>query len=98
MTFHFEKNSYFKETTLKKTFNMSQQNVIDSCVGTPITWLPNCDVTHAKKKKGKGAKKKTVVVKCDSFFNFFESIDAKKNEKKDKGDSDDDDKEDELAD
>ena len=55
LTFHFEKNSYFKETTLKKTFNMSQQNVIDGCVGTPITWLPGCDVTHTKKKKGKVA-------------------------------------------
>lgn len=63
LTFHFEKNAYFKETTLKKSFNMSQQNVIDGCVGTPITWLPGCDVTHAKKKKGKGNKKKMVVVK-----------------------------------
>lgn len=96
LTFHFEKNSYFKETTLKKTFNMSQQNVIDGCVGTPITWLPGCDVTHTKKKKGKGSKKKTVVVKCDSFFNFFESIDVSKKEQK--HDSDEEGDEDDLAD
>lgn len=68
---------------------MSQQNVIDGCVGTPITWLPGCDVTHTKKKKGKGSKKKTVVVKCDSFFNFFESIDVSKKEHNHKHDSDD---------
>lgn len=78
LSFHFEKNSYFKELVLRKSFKMAQQNVIESCEGTPITWAPGCDVTKAKKKKGKGAKKKTVTVKCDSFFNFFESIDVSK--------------------
>jgi nucleosome assembly protein 1-like 1 len=76
LTFWFEKNAYFQETSLKKSFIMSQQNVIERCEGTPITWLPGCDVTMAKKKKGKGNKKKTVTVKCDSFFNFFASRDA----------------------
>ncbi len=76
LSFHFEKNSYFKETVLRKAFKMSQQNIIESCEGTEISWLPGCDVTKAKKKKGKGKNKKTVTVKCDSFFNFFESIDV----------------------
>lgn len=76
LTFHFEKNSYFKETSLRKSFHMSQQNVIEKCVGTPITWNGGCDVTQIKKKKGKGNKKKTVVVKCESFFNFFGDIDV----------------------
>ena len=45
LTFHFEKNHYFKETTLHKSFHMSQQNEVDNCVGTPITWNAGCDVT-----------------------------------------------------
>jgi len=76
LSFHFEKNSYFKETTLKKSFSMSQQNVIEKCDGTSITWTPGSDVTHTKKKKGKGKNKKTVTVKCESFFNFFATIDV----------------------
>jgi len=78
LIFLFEKNSYFKELELKKAFNMSQPNVIEACIGTEITWNSGQDVTHEKKKKGKGKNKKTVVVKCDSFFNFFESIDVSK--------------------
>lgn len=76
LVFCFEKNSYFKELELKKQFKMSQPNVIEACIGTEINWMPGQDVTHEKKKKGKGKNKKTVVVKCDSFFNFFESIDV----------------------
>ena len=78
--FHFEKNCGFQERHLSKSFKMSQQNIIESCEGTPITWLPGCDVTKTKKKKGKGKNKKTVTVKADSFFNFFESIDVSKPE------------------
>lgn len=78
LVFVFEKNSYFKETELKKCFRMSQPNVIEGCDGTEISWNAGCDVTHEKKKKGKGKNKKTVTVKIDSFFNFFESIDVSK--------------------
>jgi len=98
--FHFEKNSYFKEQLLSKSFKMSQQNIIESCEGTPITWMPGCDVTKTKKKKGKGKNKKNVTVKCDSFFNFFESIDVSKAEDEGsvkKADSDEEDEGDEKA-
>lgn len=89
LTFHFEKNSYFKETQLKKSFVMCKQNVIEKCIGTEITWMPGCDVTKTKKKKGKGKKKVNVTVKCESFFNFFETVATeKKPEKAPTGDSD----------
>ena len=82
LVFHFEKNSYFKETELKKSFVMCKQNVIEKCLGTPITWMSGCDVTKTKKKKGKGKKKTMVTVKCDSFFNFFETVEAEQKPKK----------------
>ena len=77
LTFHFEKNSYFSELQLKKQFFMKTPHSVDHCIGTPITWSAGSDVTKTKKKKGKGKKKTTVTVKCDSFFNFFETIEAK---------------------
>ena len=80
LTFKFQKNTYFEETELKKCFVLGKPNVIEKLVGTPITWKAGCDVTKTKKKKGKGKKKHTVEVKVDSFFNFFESVDAEKKE------------------
>ena len=51
---------------------MKEQNSCEKTVGTEIQWKDaSCDVTKTKKKKGKGKKKVNVVVKCDSFFNFF---------------------------
>ena len=74
----FAANSYFTELALKKSFVMCKQNVIEKCIGTPISWQPGCDTTHAKKKKGKGKNKQTVLVKCPSFFNFFETVQTEK--------------------
>ena len=59
--------------------------MIEKCVGCEILWTANSDPTHMKKKKKKnvgGGKKKniTVTVKCDSFFNFFETIDMDEKE------------------
>lgn len=97
LVFLFEKNSYFKETELKKTFQMCKQNVIEKCIGTPITWMPGCDVTKTKKKKGKGKKKTMVIVKCESFFNFFETVETAEKSKKPKPDDDEDEEPDEDA-
>ena len=85
LTFDFEKNSYFKNESLTKKFIMSRQNVIEKCEGCQILWTANSDPTQMKKKKKKnvgGGKKKniTVTVKCDSFFNFFETIDMDEKE------------------
>lgn len=77
LTFFFEKNSYFSQTQLKKQFFMKTPHSVDHCIGTEISWTAGSDVTKTKKKKGKGKKKTTVTVKCDSFFNFFETIEAK---------------------
>ena len=57
---------------------MKQQHSVDRTVGSTISWTAGSDVTKTKKKKGKGKKKVTVTVKCESFFNFFETIEPSK--------------------
>ena len=81
LTFVFEENSYFSGTSLTKQFVMTKPNVVEKCVGCSIEWSPGSDPTKEKKKKKQkqGGKTKTVTktVKCDSFFNFFETLEAK---------------------
>lgn len=84
--FHFPKNPYFKNALLKKSFPMKEENQVDKAEGTVIEWTPGSDVTKQKKKKGKGKNKKTVVVKAQSFFNFFETVERSE---KDGGDDED---------
>lgn len=65
LVFTFEKNDYFSNEALKKTFVMSKQNIIDKCEGTVITWKDGKDVTKKKvkkKSKKKGAKTVTKTV------------------------------------
>jgi nucleosome assembly protein 1-like 1 len=58
LIFKFEKNDYFTNSVLKKTFVMSKQNVIEKCEGTEIKWKDGKDVTKKKvKKKNKNKKK-----------------------------------------
>jgi len=45
LVFVFEQNSYFKNPTLKKSFFMARENVIEKCVGTTIEWNEGCDPT-----------------------------------------------------
>lgn len=101
LTFTFEKNDYFKNAQLKKTFVMTRQNIIEKCEGTEIEWKDGKDVTKKKIKKKQKAKKgqpgKTITKTVDqeSFFNFFKTItmpdekelaEGKKPEKADKDD------------
>jgi nucleosome assembly protein 1-like 1 len=79
LLFAFEKNDYFTNDILKKSFVMTKQNVIEKCDGTEITWKDGKDVTKKKiKKKSKnkktGNKTVTKTVECESFFNFFKTI------------------------
>lgn len=67
-----------KNSELKKTFVMSKPNVIEKCLGQAIDWVEGADPTIQKKRKGKGKSKEQVWVKADSFFNFFETVDANK--------------------
>ena len=94
LTFVFEANSYFTATELKKQFIMTKPNVVEKCVGTPIVWAAGTDPTKEKKKKKvkQGGKQKTVTttVKCESFFNFFESVEAAQVGKPSAEDSEDD--------
>lgn len=46
-------------------------------------------MTKTKKKKGKGKKKVNVVVKCDSFFNFFNTVEQENKEEEDEAEDDD---------
>lgn len=73
--FTFEKNDYFTNTVLKKSFVMSKQNIIEKCEGTEIDWKEGKDITKKKMKK-KNKKKQTVTktVEQESFFNFFKTI------------------------
>lgn len=73
---------------------MSNNNVIDKCEGCEISWTAGSDPTKMKKKKKqkKGGKKTnvTVTVRCESFFNFFETIDANDEEEAEKEKNDED--------
>ena len=99
LTFCFEANSYFSGTALKKTFVMTKPNTVEKCIGSNIEWQAGCDPTKEKKKKKvkQNGKQKTVTttVKCDSFFNFFETVDLEAAEatKKAQGGSDSEDDE-----
>jgi len=98
LIFKFEKNAYFNQTELKKSFEMKEQNSCEKAVGTEIQWKDaSCDVTKTKKKKGKGKKKTTVVVKCESFFNFFGTSEKQDEEKEeDEGEEDEVDEDEQL--
>jgi nucleosome assembly protein 1-like 1 len=75
LVFKFEKNDYFTNEELKKTFVMTKQNVIEKCEGTDIAWKDGKDITKAKKSKKKKGKKAVVkIIDCESFFNFFKTI------------------------
>jgi nucleosome assembly protein 1-like 1 len=93
--FDFESNSYFTNPKLTKKYHMSGNNVIEKCEGCEIKWTAGSDPTKTKKKKKqkKGGKKTnvTVTVKCESFFNFFETVDASCDD--DHADKDEDDEE-----
>lgn len=52
MIFTFEKNDYFKNDKLKKSFVMTKnQNMIEKCEGTEIDWKDGKNVTQKKIKK-----------------------------------------------
>ena len=104
LKFIFEKNSYFEGTEIKKTFEQSKPNVIEKCIGTEINWTAGSDPTKEKKKKkvkkaGGGKKTITKEIKCDSFFNFFETIELKEKDEKSKkkDDSEEDEDEDDIG-
>lgn len=95
IVFTFEKNEYFTNTELTKTFKMTKQNIIEKCEGTQIQWKEGKNVTEKKvKKKSKNKKtnqSKTVTktVEQESFFNFFKTVempDEKDLEKEDEED------------
>jgi len=94
LTMVFESNSYFTGTELKKQFVMTKPNVVEKCIGTTIEWAAGADVTKEKKKKkvksGGKTKNVTKTVKCDSFFNFFETVEASEVGKETEDDDEDD--------
>lgn len=73
--FHFQENTYFEGTLLKKEFHCKHKGMVDKTVSTQIVWKAGGDPTVAKKKKKKGGKKVNVEVKQPSFFDFFKDLD-----------------------
>ena len=59
---------------------MKNQHMVDKCIGTEIHWTAGCD----------GKKKVNVVVKCESFFNFFETVESDSSKKMVHQDEDED--------
>jgi nucleosome assembly protein 1-like 1 len=51
LVFTFEKNDYFKNEKLRKSFVMERQNMIEKADGTEIEWKDGKDVTKKKIKK-----------------------------------------------
>jgi nucleosome assembly protein 1-like 1 len=52
LIFTFEKNDYFKNEKLRKSFVMTKnQNMIEKCEGTEIDWKEGKNVTQKKIKK-----------------------------------------------
>lgn len=93
LIFTFDPNNYFKGTTITKSLFITDSGILDKTTSTPIEWKDNCNPTMTKKKKKKGGKKVNVEVKCDSFFNFFNTIDPalEDDKEKDKKPKEDDD-------
>lgn len=101
LTFIFDTNSYFTTLEFTKQFVMTKPNVVEKCIGSVIDWAPGTDPTKEKKKKkvtkGKTTKTITKTIKVESFFNFFETIQAQINQNGAQpagGDDDDSEKED----
>ncbi|EEB07230.1 nucleosome assembly protein Nap1 [Schizosaccharomyces japonicus yFS275] len=86
LEFEFEKNDFFTNTVLKKTYYYGEQPtresifLYDHAEGDKIEWLPNRDLTVrvvTKKQRNKTTKQTRVVkstVKRDSFFDFFTAL------------------------
>ena len=77
---------------------MTKQNIIEKCEGTEIQWKEGKNVTEKKvKKKSKNKKSgasKTVnkVVECESFFNYFKTIEMPDEKDLKEGDEDEEEK------
>jgi nucleosome assembly protein 1-like 1 len=90
--FHFEQNSFFDLTVLKKTYKFDKKDdSYTESIGTQIEWkgdAPNIKLVKKKIKKGKTTSTITKEKKVESFFNIFES---KKKEDDEDEDEDQDD-------
>ena len=55
---------------------MKEKSILDSTTSTNIDWKDGCNPTVKKQKKKRKGKKVNVEVQCDSFFNFFQSLET----------------------
>ena len=90
-TFHFSENEFFTNSTIKKEFELEEDEIKRS-FGTAIEWKEGKNLTMEIVKK-KNKKKKTTTtkhVKKESFFNIFNEIDlTSDNEEEGKDDEED---------
>ncbi|KAG1335417.1 hypothetical protein COCNU_03G015360 [Cocos nucifera] len=78
LEFFFDPNPYFKNSILRKTYHMidEEEPILEKAIGTQVEWLPGKCLTQKllKKKPKKGSKNAKPITKtedCESFFNFF---------------------------
>jgi nucleosome assembly protein 1-like 1 len=83
LNFHFDKNDYFENEVLSVTLHISEPREASKIDGTDIKWKEGKDLTkkqiQKKQKNKKTGQTRTVnkVEDCDSFFNFFKTLDGK---------------------
>jgi len=83
LNFHFDKNDYFENEVLSVTLHVTEPREASKIDGTDIKWKDGKDLTkktiQKKQKNKKTGQTRTVnkIEDCDSFFNFFKSLDGK---------------------
>ncbi|KAK9944173.1 hypothetical protein M0R45_009751 [Rubus argutus] len=75
LDFYFERNHFFKNSVLTKTYHMVDEDVpiLAKAIGTEIAWYPDCCLTNKNpiEKKSKKGSCSTRTENRKSFFNFF---------------------------
>ncbi|KAF0700084.1 Aste57867_9363 [Aphanomyces stellatus] len=85
LEFHFSANPYFENTVLTKAYDVAEgadgDAMLKNITGTEIKWLEGKNLCEKKKKikqKAKNGGQTRLVTKvepCDSFFQFFSTVD-----------------------
>ncbi|XP_074271757.1 nucleosome assembly protein 1;2-like [Silene latifolia] len=75
LEFVFDRNPYFRNSVLSKTYCMYDEDndIVEKVIGTPIEWFPGKCLTnkvHIMRKSSSGITR-TIL---DSFFNFFNPV------------------------
>ncbi|XP_045791360.1 nucleosome assembly protein 1;2-like [Trifolium pratense] len=75
LEFYFDKNPFFSNSVLKKTYQVVEEEdlILENAIGTEIDWLTEKKVIKKKARIGSNsAKPINKIETCESFFNFFD--------------------------